>query len=143
MGLYYEGHPRESYFMGDCASLAIALSELTGKPVAALVEHDQGLDTTVLIHAFVQLDDTNILDAVGFSTIETVKMEFPHAGSPELVRMPADDLLRMAYGEVTPPSHEDVTNVAMAVIAECWDECPDQCVENSIVRPAPKKKFAP
>jgi hypothetical protein len=143
MGLYYVGHPREEYFEGECASLAIALSEITGKPVAALVEHDEVLKATVLIHAFVQLDDANILDAVGFSTVETVEAEFPHTGNPEVLRLPADELLRMAYGEIPPPNQHDVTEVAQALIAECWDESPDECIEHGIARPAASRKCGP
>lgn len=134
MGLYYIGHPRTEFFEGDCAIFAIALAELTGKPLAAMLDHDDELDKVVLVHAFVLLDDAGaILDAAGLSSTDEVRQSFPNSGNPWTESITKEKLLSLAYRpDNTPTSTAQVIGVAKEVVLEAIEDDPDECQRLSL-----------
>jgi hypothetical protein len=141
MGLYHEGHPLEGYFHGDCAIIAVALADLTGKPLAAMLDHDNDLDREVLVHAFVSLDDNGaIFDAAGLSTIEHVRESFPNSGSPKTTPIGKDRLLSLAYtNDNMPQNFTEVLEIAKAVILQAIEEDPNECQRLGISLPSKAK----
>lgn len=100
---------------GDCPIFAIALHRLTGLPLHALVEFDESLETTVLIHAFVRKDSNTLIDYTGETTLEYITDKYPNWGEVEEIRISEDDLLGLGYSNNAPPL-EQVLLIAQDVL---------------------------
>lgn len=117
MTVYYREHPRERYFMGDCAAFAVQLAHITGLPLGAVVDRHEG--RTVLVHAFVYLpEDGEILVGAGLSCLESVLAEFPHSEDAWHQRVNVDELMDLAYGRAAAPDKEQVIRDVREMLRE-------------------------
>lgn len=120
------------FMEGECPIMAIALHRLTGLPLMALVEHNQG--ETYLMHAYVGVDTKWRLDAEGFGTANWYKKQFPYDevnGEVEEVSLTEQELLRLGYGAdgtLCPPLSQ-VLPIAKEVIAAAKEDLEDAGVK--------------
>jgi len=116
--MYYSGHILEKYFGGDCPVFAVALHKLTGYPIYGLVEYDEDINKTVLIHAYVKAPDGRIIDAIGDeSTVEDILTEFPNSGEVEEVPMTEQEVLSIGYDSSNKPNLYQALEVAKQVLS--------------------------
>lgn len=116
------------FMEGDCPIMAIALHRLTGLPLMALVEHNQG--ETYLMHAYVGVNDKWRLDAEGLGTAAWYKKQFPYDeinGQVEEVTLTEKELLRLGYeaDQTQCPTLSQVLPIAKEVIAAAKEDLQD------------------
>lgn len=88
---------------GDCPIFAIALHRLSGLPLRGIVEFDEALEATVLIHAFVRLNADTIVDSTGMTSTGAVLDKYPNWGNGEEVEFLEEELLSLGYARRPPP----------------------------------------
>lgn len=103
---------------GDCPIFAIALHRLSGYPLMALVEYDEELNSTVLIHAYVKLDNRWRLDATGEVDVPWILAKYPNNGNAEEIEITEKDLLKLGYGKSQCPSLQEVLPYAKEVLTQ-------------------------
>ena len=103
---------------GDCPIFAIALHRLSKLPLMALIEYDEQSGTTVLIHAYVKLDDRWRLDASGEVDVPWILAKYPNNGNAEEVNISEKDLLDLGYGKGKCPTLQEVFPYARAVLTQ-------------------------
>ena len=101
---------------GDCPIFAIALHRLSKLPLMALVEYDEQMGSTVLIHAYVKLDEKWRLDASGETSVHWMLRKFPNSGDAEEVEISEKDLLELGYGSNQCPSLQQVLPLAKELL---------------------------
>jgi len=101
---------------GDCPIFAIALHRLSKMPLMALVEYDEQMGSTVLIHAYVKLDDRWRLDASGETDIDWMLQKYPNNGNAEEIEISEKDLLELGYGKSKCPTLQQVLPHAKEVL---------------------------
>lgn len=106
---------------GDCPIFAIALHRLSKLPLMALVEYDEQLGSTVLIHAYVKFMDGRkypCIDINGEGTTESYLEQFPNNGNAEEVAISEKDLSELGYGKSQCPTLQQVLPLAKEVLAD-------------------------
>jgi hypothetical protein len=106
---------------GDCPIFAIALHRLSKLPLMALVEYDEQMGSTVLIHAYVKFTDGRkypCVDINGEGTTEGYLQQFPHNGNAEEVQISEKDLLELGYGKSKCPTLQQVLPYAKQVLSD-------------------------
>jgi len=101
---------------GDCPIFAIALHRLSKLPLMALVEYDEELGSTVLIHAYVKLDDRWRLDITGETDVDCMLQKYPNNGNAEEIEIGEKDLLELGYGKSKCPTLQQVLPHAKEVL---------------------------
>ena len=101
---------------GDCPIFAIALHRLSKMPLMALVEYDEQMGSTVLIHAYVKLDDRWRLDASGETDVNWMLQKYPNNGNAEEIEISEKDLLELGYGKSKCPTLQQVLPYAKEVL---------------------------
>jgi len=101
---------------GDCPIFAIALHRLSKLPLMALVEYDEELGSTVLIHAYVKLDDRWRLDITGETDVDWMLQKYPNNGNAEEIEIGEKDLLELGYGKSKCPTLQQVLPHAKEVL---------------------------
>jgi len=101
---------------GDCPIFAIALHRLSKMPLMALVEYDEQMGSTVLIHAYVKLDDRWRLDASGETDVNWMLQKYPNNGNAEEIEISEKDLLELGYGKSKCPTLQQVLPHAKEVL---------------------------
>jgi len=101
---------------GDCPIFAIALHRLSKMPLMALVEYDDQMGSTVLIHAYVKLDDRWRLDASGETDVDWMLQRYPNNGHAEEIEISEKDLLELGYGKSKCPTLQQVLPHAKEVL---------------------------
>ena len=101
---------------GDCPIFAIALHRLSKMPLMALVEYDEQMGSTVLIHAYVKLDDRWRLDATGETDVNWMLQKYPNNGDAEEIEISEKDLLELGYGKSKCPTLQQVLPHAKEVL---------------------------
>jgi hypothetical protein len=101
---------------GDCPIFAIALHRLSGFPLMALIEYNERLNSTVLIHAYVKIDNRWRLDASGEVDVPWLIAKYPNTGNVEEVEISESDLLELGYGRSKCPSLQEVLPYAKEVL---------------------------
>jgi len=116
----YRGSMSEAAAMnfeeGDCPIFAIALHRLSKFPLMALVEYDEELGSTVLIHAYVKLDDRWRLDITGETDVDWMLQKYPNNGNAEEIEIGEKDLLELGYGKSKCPTLQQVLPHAKEVL---------------------------
>lgn len=107
---------------GDCPIFAIALHRLSGYPLMALVEYDEELNSTVLIHAYVKLDNRWRLDATGEVDVPWILAKYPNNGNAEEIEITEKDLLKLGYGKSQCPSLQEVLPYAKEVLTRVSEQ---------------------
>ena len=100
----------------DCPIFAIALHRLSKMPLMALIEYDDQIGSTVLIHAYVKLDDRWRLDASGETDVNWMLQKYPNNGHAEEVEISEKDLLELGYGKNKCPTLQQVLPYAKEVL---------------------------
>ena len=103
---------------GDCPIFAIALHRLSKLPLMALVEYDEQVGSTVLIHAYVKLDDRWRLDALGETDVDRMLQKYPNNGNAAEVEISEKDLLELGYGKNKCPTLQEVLPYAKQVLQD-------------------------
>jgi 8-oxo-dGTP pyrophosphatase MutT (NUDIX family) len=103
---------------GDCPIFAIALHRLSKLPLMALVEYDEQMSSTVLIHAYVKLDDRWRLDASGETDVNWILQKYPNNGNAEEVEISEKDLLELGYGKNKCPTLQEVLPYAKEILQD-------------------------
>jgi len=103
---------------GDCPIFAIALHRLSKLPLMALVEYDEQMSTTVLIHAYVKLDDRWRIDSTGKIGVEWMLNKYPNNGNAEEIEISEKDLIELGYGQSQCPTLQQVLSHAKQVLAD-------------------------
>jgi hypothetical protein len=101
---------------GDCPIFAIALHRLSKLPLMALIEYDDQMGHTVLIHAYVKLDDRWRLDVNGEGDVHWYLQKYPNNGNAEEVLISEKDLLKLGYGNSQCPTLQEVLPLAKRVL---------------------------
>jgi len=101
---------------GDCPIFAIALHRLSKMPLMALVEYDEQMGSTVLIHAYVKLDDRWRLDASGETDVDWMLQKYPNNGNAEEIEISEKYLLELGYGKSKCPTLQQVLPHAKEVL---------------------------
>ncbi len=101
---------------GHCPIFAIALHRLSKLPLMALIEYDEELESTVLIHAYVKLDEMWRIDATGKTTVDHIEDSYPNYGDTEEVEISEKDLLELGYGKNKCPTLQQVLPYAKKVL---------------------------
>jgi len=86
-----------TYLHGRCHVFAIAMSELSGLPMRAVVTFNDDLDRFCLVHAWVEWPDGRALDAAGLRDVEEMLEDYDDADPDDAAPITAKQLLR--YGE--------------------------------------------
>jgi hypothetical protein len=107
---------------GDCPIFAIALHRLSGRPLMALVEYNEELNSTVLIHAYVKLDNRWRLDATGEVDVPWILAKYPNNGNAEEIEIAEKDLLALGYGKSQCPSLQEVLPYAKEVLTQASEQ---------------------
>lgn len=107
---------------GDCPIFAIALHRISGYPLRALVEYDDNLGETVLIHAYVRRDATWCIDSTGEVDIPWMLAKYPNNGNAEEISISEEDLLKIGYGASSCPTLNEVLPLAKQVLDEIEEE---------------------
>jgi hypothetical protein len=102
----------------DCAIFAIALHRLSGLPLMALIEYDDEMNSTVLIHSYVKLDNKWRVDASGETTVEWMLKKYPNNGNAEEVVIPEKDLIALGYGKGKCPTLKQVLPYAKEILQD-------------------------
>lgn len=105
-----------NYEDGDCPIFAIALHRLSKLPLMALIEYDEELGSTVLIHAYVKLDDEWRIDYTGETTVSFMLRKYPNNGNAEEVEITEKDLIDLGYGKTKCPTLSQVLPHAKEVL---------------------------
>lgn len=105
---------REDYLHGRCHALAIALHELTGKPLRAAIEYDSNIKRDALVHAWIQWDDDYIVD-VGCLREERDMFKDFYVGYFDVIEIDTTALTRLG-GEVDRFQYEAAMKVARDVM---------------------------
>jgi hypothetical protein len=114
--MYLENPELDQFLHGDCPIFAVALHRLTGYPIYGLVEFDEVIGHTVLIHAYVKAPDGKLIDASGDeSTVETILDVFPNNGESEEITMTDKQVLKIGYGKQKKPDVNPVILIAESV----------------------------
>ena len=106
---------------GDCPIFAIALHRLSKMPLMALVEYDEQMGKTVLIHAYVKFTDGReypCVDINGEGTTKWYLQQFPNNGNAEEIQISEKDLLELGYGKSQCPTLQQVLPQAKEVLAD-------------------------
>ena len=103
---------------GDCPIFAIALHRLSKLPLMALVEYDEQISSTVLIHAYVKLDDRWRIDSTGETDVNWMLQKYPNNGNAEEIEISEKDLLELGYGKNKCPTLQQVLPQAKQVLAD-------------------------
>jgi hypothetical protein len=103
---------------GDCPIFAIALHRLSKMPLMALVEYDGQISSTVLIHAYVKLDDRWRIDSTGETDVNWMLQKYPNNGNAEEIEISEKDLLELGYGKNKCPTLQQVLPQAKQVLAD-------------------------
>lgn len=106
---------------GDCPIFAIALHRLSKLPLMALVEYNEEIGTTVLIHAYVKFTDGReypCVDVNGEGNTEWYLQQFPHGGNAEEIQISEKDLLELGYGKSQCPTLQQVLPQAKEVLTD-------------------------
>jgi len=103
---------------GDCPIFAIALHRLSKLPLMALVEYDEQMSKTVLIHAYVKLDDRWRIDSTGETDVEWMLNKYPNNGNAEEIEISEKDLIELGYGQSQCPTLQQVLSHAKQVSAD-------------------------
>ena len=101
---------------GDCPIFAIALHRLSKMPLMALVEYDEQMGSTVLIHAYVKLDERWRLDASGETDVNWMLQKYPNNGNAEEIEISEKNLLELGYGKSKCPTLQQVLPHAKEVL---------------------------
>jgi hypothetical protein len=101
---------------GDCPIFAIALHRLSKMPLMALVEYDEQMGSTVLIHAYVKLDDRWRIDFTGETDVNWMLQKYPNNGNAEEIEISEKDLLELGYGKSKCPTLQQVLPHAKEVL---------------------------
>ena len=113
-----EGNNNLNFEEGDCPIFAIALHRLSKLPLMALVEYDEEMGSTVLIHAYVKLNDEWRVDASGETNVPHMLAKFPNNGSAEEVQISEKDLIKLGYGKNKCPALSEVLPHAKEVLQD-------------------------
>ncbi len=105
----------EDFLYGRCATLAVAMNELTGWPLYAILGYDEGLDREVLIHAYVKKGDVCI-DLKGARSYDEVLEDFLH-----------DDAIGDSY-------ETSITKRDMLILSTGGTRCPSLQVARPLAR---------
>ena len=100
---------------GDCPILAVALNKLTGYPIYALVEWEPKIRKHVLIHAFVKGTEW-YYDIDGGGDVDYYLEKYPNNGGAELVKMTAQEVLKIGYGKHPIPNLASVLPYAQEIV---------------------------
>ena len=103
---------------GDCPIFAIALHRLSKLPLMALVEYDEEMGSTVLIHAYVKLNDEWRVDASGETNVPHMLAKFPNNGAAQEVQISEKDLIKLGYGKNKCPALSEVLPHAKEVLQD-------------------------
>lgn len=89
----------EKYLHGECHIFALALSEVSGRPCAALMDYDHDIGGDCLVHAFVT-DWPGIIDIKGLRQfgIAQAREEFPCSDEASAVVVSTECLLGLGEG---------------------------------------------
>lgn len=101
---------------GDCPIFAIALHRLSNLPLMALVEYDEDMNSTVLIHAYVKLDDRWRIDASGETDVDWMLQKYPNNGNAEEVEISEKNLIELGYGKSQCPTLQQVLPYAKEIL---------------------------
>lgn len=103
---------------GDCPIFAIALHRLSKLPLMALVEYDEEMGSTVLIHAYVKLNDAWRVDASGETNVPHMLAKFPNNGAAQEVQISEKDLIKLGYEKNKCPSLSEVLPYAKKILQD-------------------------
>ena len=132
-----EGNNNLNFEEGDCPIFAIALHRLSKLPLMALVEYDEEMGRTVLIHAYVKLNDEWRVDASGETNVPYMLAKFPNNGAAEEVQISEKDLIKLGYGKNKCPALSEVLPHAKEVLQEIGQGV----AENNLTEFAPGPDF--
>jgi len=102
-----ENNAVQDFIHGDCPIYAIALHELSGLPLMAMLDYSDEIDKTVLVHAFV-MHNNKVIDAEGYKTIDDIEDEFPIENEAEVVNITPKELIKIGYDGVCPPKQQAI-----------------------------------
>jgi hypothetical protein len=85
-------------------------------PLMALVEYDEQMGSTVLVHAYVKLDDRWRLDASGETDVNWMLQKYPNNGNAEEIEISEKNLLELGYGKSKCPTLQQVLPHAKEVL---------------------------
>lgn len=105
---------REDFLHGQCHALAIALHDLTGKPLRAAIEYDSDIQCDALVHAWVQWDEHYVID-MGCLREELDMFKDFNVGFMEIVEIDTAEMMRLG-GEVDCYQYEAAMKVARDVL---------------------------
>ena len=107
---------------GDCPIFAVALHKLSGLPIMALVEYNEEVGDTVLIHAYVRYDSRWCIDSTGVTDVLTILAKYPNDGNAEEIQINAQDLLNHGYGKSKCPTLQVVMPYAEEAYKNAQEE---------------------
>jgi len=90
---------KDMYLHGQCGVFAIALSKVSGLPVYGTFEHDENIDKVALVHAYVRLDNDNLIDIKGTRNKDWALQEFPGYDTWEQ-KVSYEDILKIGGGDM-------------------------------------------
>ena len=107
----------------------------------ALVEYDEQMGSTVLVHAYVKLDDRWRLDASGETDVDWMLQKYPNNGNAEEIEISEKDLLELGYGkskcptlqQVLPHAKEVLQNIEEGQQGVAEAVVPDQKLQSSVL----------
>lgn len=106
------------FLYGRCATLAIALHRLTGKPIYGLVGTDEDTGESVLVHAYIKLDADTRVDIKGPRALDEILADFLEdeatADADELP-LTEREVAKLATGSTRCPSLQTATALARTV----------------------------
>jgi hypothetical protein len=105
---------KDTCLHGQCGVFAIALSKVSGLPVYGTFEHSDEIDKTVLVHAYVRPNESDLIDAKGTRDKEWALQEFPGYDTWEQ-KASYDDILKIGGGDIN-----DVKRM-IPYVQKLWD----------------------
>lgn len=103
---------------GRCATLAIALHRMSHLPIYGIVGFDDEVESEVLVHAYIRLDDETRLDVRGPRALSEIYADFeddPAFLDADEVVLTEGEVAKLATGSTRCPSLREVTPVARRI----------------------------
>ena len=107
---------KDKYLHGDCPILAVELHKLSGLPLQVMYDYSDFIDKKVLVHAFVRLNDTQVLDINGIKKISKIEDDFDIETGAWIENTSIEDLLNIGYHRV--PDNKEAKEIAKII----WNE---------------------
>ena len=105
---------RETFLHGKCGLFAIALSKVSGLPIYGTFEHDNSINKTSLVHAYIRVDEDTIIDINGTRDKEWALQSFPGTDTWE-EETSVSDILKVGGGVI------DDVNRLLPQVKQMWD----------------------